>query len=393
MRVLFWTSLGIVLYTYFGYPLYIWARSRVAPRQVRQGENCPTVSVVLAVRDGVKLIRQKIEHLLSLDYPADKIDIIVVSDGSSDGTNEILNSFNHPRVHIVICPEHGGKAVALNRGIQEASGEILLFVDIRPWLDQGAVRQLMTNFADPTVGCATGELILREANHDAGTRAVGGLYWRYEKWIRKCEARVDSPLGVYGGFYAVQRKLATEFPSGTILDDMYQPLAIIRRGYRSVIDDRARVIDTWPATAAGEFSRKVRTQAGNFQLLQLAPWLLTRENRLWMELISHKLLRLVVPWLLATLFVASFWLSSSPSYEAFLIIQSIFYLAALLGWIWHPPVLKSLTGPTSAFLLLNAATVVGLFRFIKYGREIWSIWAPSPEAPRDPERSRSADAT
>ena len=120
-----------------------------------------------------------------------------------------------------------------------------------------------------------GELILRQEGHDAASEAVGGLYWRYEQWIRKCEALFDSPVGVYGGFYAIRRELFVPQPAGMILDDMFQPLSIIRQGYRSVLDSRACVYDTWPKKVEGEFHRKVRTLAGNFQLFQLAPWTLS----------------------------------------------------------------------------------------------------------------------
>ena len=174
--------------------------------------------------------------------------------------------------------------------------------------------------------------MLRDDGHDPGARAVGGLYWRYEQWIRNCEAKVDSPLGVYGGFYAIRRKLASSLPPGTILDDMLQPLSVIRQGYRSVLDLRARVYDIWPKSLRGEFHRKVRTLAGNFQLLQLAPWLLSRQNRLRFELISHKLMRLLVPMLLVVILVTSALLANhSLLYTGAFAAQIVFYILAALG--------------------------------------------------------------
>src|SRR6476646_4616517 len=337
---IFWCAAFLLLYTYAGYPLWIYLRSRLQPRPLRQGPILPTVSIILAVHNGAALLRQKVAHLLSLDYPQYRMEIEIVSDGSTDGTDDILTEFQDPRIKCFRCSEHSGKAAALNMGMQNATGEILLFLDIRPWIERNALQLLISNFEDPRVGCVTGELVLRDDGHDAGAQAVGGLYWRYEQWIRNCEAKVDSPLGVYGGFYAIRRKLASALPEGTILDDMLQPLGVIRQGYRSVLDLRARVYDIWPKNLRGEFHRKVRTLAGNFQLLQLAPWLLLRQNRLRFELISHKLLRLVVPFLLVILLLTSALLSiHSAFYGAVLAGQLGLYILAALGTGRNIPVL------------------------------------------------------
>jgi hypothetical protein len=223
-------------------------------------------------------------------------------------------------------------------------------------------------------------LVLRDDGHDAGAKAVGGLYWRYEQWIRNSEAIVDSPLGVYGGFYAVRRELATPLPAGTILDDMLQPLNVIRQGFRSVLDVRARVYDTWPKSLGGEFHRKVRTLAGNFQLLQLAPWLLSCQNRLRFELISHKLLRLVVPILLIILLVSSAFLAKhSLLYASGLGTQVVLYVLAAVGIGRKIPTLMRIAAPASAFCMLNAAVVVGFYKFLFTRGPLWKIW--TSEAP------------
>ena len=373
----FWFAACIMLYTYAGYPLWIYLRSRWHPRPQKQGAILPTVSIILAVHNGAALLRQKVAHLLSLDYPQDRMEIEIVSDGSTDGTDDILKEFQDPHIKCTRCSEHSGKAAALNIGMQRATGEILLFIDIRPWIENNALQLLLSNFADPRVGCVAGELVLREDGHEPGARAIGGLYWRYEQWIRNCEAKVDSPLGVYGGFYAVRRKLAQTLPEGTILDDMLQPLSVIRQGYRSVLDMRARVYDIWPKSLRGEFHRKVRTLAGNFQLLQLAPWLLSRQNRLRFELISHKLLRLLVPILLVTLLISSALLASgSLIYAGVLAAQVMFYVLAALGALPGKPFLMRLGAPASAFCILNAAVVVGFYKFLFTRGPLWKIWTP-----------------
>jgi cellulose synthase/poly-beta-1,6-N-acetylglucosamine synthase-like glycosyltransferase len=317
------------------------------------------------------------------------MEIEIVSDGSTDGTDDILKELRGPHVKCFRCSEHSGKAAALNLGMQWATGEILLFLDIRPWIERDALQLLISNFADPSVGCVAGELVLREDGHDAGAKAIGGLYWRYEQWIRNCEAKVDSPLGVYGGYSAIRRKRASALPEGTILDDMLQPLSVIRQGYRSVLDLRARVYDIWPKSLRGEFHRKVRTLAGNFQLLQIAPWLLSRENRLRFELISHKLMRLLVPILMVILLASSASLAShSVLYMGALASQIVFYLLAALGSARNIPILTRVAAPASAFCMLNAAVVVGLYKFLFTRGPLWKIWtsgAPSSFATDGPE--------
>jgi poly-beta-1,6-N-acetyl-D-glucosamine synthase len=377
----FWSAACIMLYTYAGYPLWIYLRSRLHPRPTLQAPILPKVSIILAVHNGAALLRQKVDHLLSLDYPRDRMEIVIVSDGSTDGTDDILKEFPDPPVRSIRCSGHCGKAVALNRGMQSATGEILLFIDIRPWIESNALQLLLSNFADPQVGCVAGELVLRDDGHEAGAKVVGGLYWRYEQWVRNCEAKVDSPLGVYGGFYAVRHKLATALPEGTILDDMLQPLSVIRQGYRSVLDVRARVYDIWPKSLRGEFHRKVRTLAGNFQLLQLAPWLLSRQNRLRFELISHKLLRLLVPILLVMLLISSALLvNRSLIYAGAFAAQIVLYALAVLGAGRGIPVLMRIAAPASAFCMLNAAVVVGFYKFLFTRGPLWKIWTSGAPA-------------
>jgi cellulose synthase/poly-beta-1,6-N-acetylglucosamine synthase-like glycosyltransferase len=379
---LFWIAAAVVVYAYVGYPLWMYLLSHARPRKWRQGEMYPSVSIIVAVHNGAKLLRDKINHLLNVDYPQELVELLIVSDGSTDATNEILGCVTDPRLISIICPEHRGKANALNHAITRAKGDILVFVDIRPKLEKPALRQIVSNFADPTIGCVAGELCLRIADHDAGTKAVSGLYWRYEQGIRKCEAMVDSPVGVYGGFYAVRRTLATTIPSGLILDDMYQPLSIVRAGYRSVIDDRARVWDIWPKTSSAEFQRKVRTLAGNYQLVQKAPWLLKPGNRLRFELISHKLLRLAVPFLLLFLLLASCVLRATQPYTAILIAEAVFYGLAVLGLVFDTRLLRRIAAPASALVLMNAAAVVALFMFVFRSDSLLGLWVipePQPE--------------
>ncbi len=374
MKIVFVLSLAAILYTYLGYPTVIWALSRLRAKQRLVTEVKSSVSVVLAVHNGVERLPGKMQHLLELDYSEIK-EIIVVSDGSTDGTAEFLRNLHSPRVKTVVLREHCGKAVAVNAGVALATGKLLLFVDIRPEIASGAIQQLVNNFADPTVGCVAGELILKQDGHDAASEAVGGLYWRYEQWIRKCEAAFDSPVGVYGGFYAIRRELFTPMPAGIILDDMFQPLSIIHQGYRSVLDANALVYDVWPKNVQGEFHRKVRTLAGNFQLFKMAPWTLTSQNRTVFQLVSHKVMRLVVPYLMILLLLSSAALSASSNvFAAFTVLQLLAWVFALVGLQYRISGVHRFISPASALLVLNVAAAVGLYRFLFTSGPLWKIW-------------------
>jgi cellulose synthase/poly-beta-1,6-N-acetylglucosamine synthase-like glycosyltransferase len=384
VKIVFWLSLIGILYTYMGYPVAMWMLARLRPRPWKAAPINPSVSVVLAVHNGIDRLAGKIQHLLNLDYSNVK-EVIIVSDGSTDGTAEALARLQSPRIKTIVLEEHGGKAVAVNAGVAAAAAEVVLFVDIRPEVAPGAIQKLVANFADPKVGCVAGELILRQDGHDATSEAVGGLYWRYEQWIRNCEATFDSPVGVYGGFYAIRREFFVPMPAGLILDDMFQPLSIIRQGYRSVLDLRACVYDTWPKNVKGEFHRKLRTLAGNFQLFKLAPWTLTPMNRTLFQLVSHKVMRLIVPYLLVLLLIASTVLSAGSSfYTAVTVLQILGWALALVGLRYRIPILHRIAAPASALLALNAAAVVGFYKFLFTRGPLWKIWNLSRPEPMRP---------
>jgi biofilm PGA synthesis N-glycosyltransferase PgaC len=374
VKIVFALSLAGIFYTYFGYPIAIWLLACLRGRQRTVSTITPSVSIVLAVRNGMDRLQAKIQHLLELDYSGIK-EIIIVSDGSTDGTAEYVTSLQLERIKTVVLRKHGGKAAAVNAGVVLATGDIILFVDIRPEIAPGAIQRLVNNFADPQVGCVAGELILRHEGHDAASEAVGGLYWRYEQWLRKCEAAFDSPVGVYGGFYAIRKELFIPIPPGTILDDMFEPLSIIRQGYRSALESTAFVYDVWPKKVVGEFHRKVRTLAGNFQLFKLAPWTLTSENRAMFQLVSHKVMRLVVPYLMVALFISSAMLSwDSRLMARFTLLQLSGWVLALAGLRFRIPIVQRIVSPMSALLVLNIAAVVGLYRFLFTPGPLWTIW-------------------
>jgi biofilm PGA synthesis N-glycosyltransferase PgaC len=325
MTWMFWASALVVVYTYAGYPLWLWLRGWLHPWPVLRGMCEPPLSVVMVVRNEEATVARKIGNLLELDYPADRLEILIVSDGSTDGTNAILaEQMRDPRVRVVHNQRARGKAAGLNTGIGVARGEIVVFTDVRQTLERGAVRLLLENFADPSVGAVSGELMLGDPAAGETNRGLG-LYWRVEKRVREWEAKSGSVIGVTGALYAARRELLPTLPDDTILDDVFIPMSVLRGGHRVLFDPRARAWDVADMGRNREFARKVRTLNGNYQLVQLAPWLLTKANPARFEFVSHKLMRLISPFALAGMLVASAFLLR-PLYRVAFALQLAFYL-------------------------------------------------------------------
>jgi biofilm PGA synthesis N-glycosyltransferase PgaC len=377
MKYIFWLAASLVGYSYLGYPAWLWLRSRWSPRPVRRGvvesSDAPSVSAVMVVRNEEAVISRKLENLLALDYPQDKLDVVVVSDGSTDRTPAILAGYaRDSRVRTLTKPVSQGKAAGLNDAIKLATGEVLLFTDARQQIESGALRFLIANFADPDVGAASGELMLGDSSSGETGKGMG-FYWRVEKKIRELESASGSVVGATGAIYCARRTLlgASPLPQGTILDDVLLPMQIVRQGSRVIFDSRARAWDSPDLGDGREFSRKVRTLTGNYQLLQLAPWLLSSENAIRFEFVSHKLSRLAVPFALLALLIASAFLPQ-PLYRAALGAQLAFYalsLAALAGVKIGP--LSRLADPARTFVILNSAAMVAFVNFVTGRKAVW----------------------
>lgn len=362
----FAVSAAFVIYVLFGYPMLLMALSRRG-RPVHKAPLRLSVSVLLPVRNGEQWIRRKLESLIALDYPRELVDIVVVSDGSTDGTAEIARSFGSHGVRVLELPP-GGKAVALNQGIQAARGDILFFTDVRQTFDAGSLDHLVRCFADPQVGAVTGELVILDG--DSLEEANVGLYWKYEKWIRKALSRIDSIHGASGCIYAMRRELVCLLPPGTLLDDMFLPLQAFFRGYRVVMDDNAIAYD-FPTSLEVEFRRKVRTQAGIFQILWHYPALLGPVNRMWIHFVSHKVARVLLPWAMTAILLSSFWLPS-PYAAVALLVQAVFYgLAMLDRWLPEGSALKRISSPVRTFAVLMAAALCAPFALLHSGDRVW----------------------
>lgn len=371
MALVFWAAFAVLAYTYVGYVAWLWARRVWRLRPVRRAPFFPTISIVLVVRNEEAHVESKLRDLFNMNYPSEKLEVIAVSDGSSDGTNLILSRFAQDFGLCVLLQQHScGKAAGVNRALQVATGEIVLFTDARQTIANEAALRLMENFADASVGCASGELILGDPVRGENVRGMG-LYWKIEKLTRELESDSGSVVGATGALYAIRRNLFIPLLAETILDDVVIPMQVVRQGYRVVLDSRARIWDIPDLGAGREFSRKVRTLSGIYQLLQMQPWLVSGHNPLCFEFVSHKLLRLAAPFALGAVLVSSFMLSTGL-YRAALVLQLAFYGLSLWGSLklrWNP--LARIADAAFTFVLLNAAAAVAFANFVSGRRPAW----------------------
>jgi len=367
MKTLFWMSALLVLYAYCGYPLLLWFMSRYRGSPIVKKGMHPTVSILMSVRNEEQIIAAKLKNLRMLDYPADRLQIIVVSDGSSDGTVRIMKEHDD-MLQPVVLESARGKAAALNEAAKWATGEILVFTDARQMIDSDAVSELAACFGDPEVGGVSGELIL-EGDPGSASNALG-TYWKIEKMVRRLESETGSVIGATGALYAVRRSLYKEIPSATILDDVAIPMNVVRQGNRIVFQASAIARDKLFTEKGKEFSRKVRTMTGNYQLLWLEPWLLSPANPVLWRYISHKFIRLLCPWLLILMPIAS-GLSVGPIYRVAFAMQVALYGAAVLGALFPFARRFKLVAVTSTFLMLNAAAALAFYNFITGKNVVW----------------------
>jgi cellulose synthase/poly-beta-1,6-N-acetylglucosamine synthase-like glycosyltransferase len=370
MSTLAFCLLLMLVYTYAGYPLLVALWSRLSPWAASSpgGEFEPTVSVCIAVHNGASYLDRKLQSLRSLDYPPHKLEILLYSDGSTDQTEDLARALaeSDARLRLLSHRERLGKPTGLNRLRAAAQGEVLLMTDVRQVLAPGALRALLRPLADPNVGCVSGNLVL------AGSSGASA-YWRYEKFIRGAEARLGNLVGVSGSLYALRRSDFPALPADVLLDDLFVPMEIVRLRKRVLFSVDAEAYDQ-ACDDEREFERKVRTLAGNYQLVSKLPWLLLPgKNPLWFQLVSHKLLRLLCPWALFGLLGCSLLLATAPEpsfaehawWLGIAVAQLAFYALALLG---------ARAGRVGAlartFVVLNGAALLGLWRFLRRSQAV-----------------------
>jgi len=333
MQLLFWLSFAFVFYVYFGYPALLALWRRIGVRAISKAPCEPAVSIVIAAHNEREHLERKLRNCLALNYPKEKLQIVVSLDGPTDGSEFLVWRYAAKGVELVHSVDHQGKAAALNRALRRATGEIVVFADARQTFDVNAIRELTANFADETVGAVSGELLLVKDSEEGEASNDVGLYWRYEKALRLMESQIHSVAGATGAIYAIRRELYEDLPEEAILDDVLTPLRIVLKGKRAVFEPRAKAYDAVACCAAAEYRRKVRTLCGNYQLVRYLPQVLSPwRNPIFVQFMSHKLGRLLVPWALLTLFVTNLSMLSGIYVVTFL-LQAAWYSLAAAGYL------------------------------------------------------------
>ncbi|HEY3739713.1 MAG TPA: glycosyltransferase [Bryobacteraceae bacterium] len=370
---LFAITAALIAYILVGWPLLLGLWARLFPRPIKKEFVPRTVTAIVAVNNGEKFLGGKLDSLLALDYPADKLDIIVVSDGSTDGTDALVGEYSarDARIQLLRLPR-GGKCAALTAAFAKATGEVLLLTDVRQTLDRNCLRRLVACFADPKVGVASGRLRIVKGDSD-GEQAVG-LYWRFELWIRDRLSAIDSMFGATGPIYSIRRELAVAVPSDVLLDDMYLPLSAFFKGYRLISEWDAVAWDV-PTSVDEEFVRKVRTLAGNYQLMKFYPRLLGPGNRMWLHYMSYKVGRLVLPYVLIVFAIACAFTPGWLPKASLAGLGLLLLLAALDGWLPF----KRLTTTAKTFVTMMAAAALAVRVFFVDPRSLWVVTRPKKD--------------
>ncbi|MCP3169765.1 glycosyltransferase family 2 protein [Myxococcus qinghaiensis] len=378
-EVFFWCSALLLAHTYFLYPLSLFVLDGAAQvarnvRSMRGGEPrrglatgrgpAPSVSLVVAAYNEVSCIEQKLENSLALDYPADRFEVVIGSDGSTDGTNERVLQCRDERVRLSPAPR-AGKTTVLNRCIPTAKGDIVVLSDANTMIEPEAIQKLVRHFEDPEVGAVCGKLRLYNPTKQDYEESA---YWSYESLIKMYEGRRGAVVGANGGLYAIRRTLFTELPASTIVDDFVIPLRILEKGYKVAYEEEAVAHEETTEDYGKEFGRRARIAAGNFQSLRMVPGLLLPTAgfpafAFW----SHKLLRWCAPALMGLALIANLFLLDSVFYRFTLLGQGLFYALAYMGkvGVLKRGAVKRVASVAYYFTTMNLAIVVGFWRFLR----------------------------
>ena len=334
LSILTWSAVAAVVHVYVGYPALLALLARLHRRPVRRREITPSVSLVVAAYQEEQVIQDKLENCLQLDYPRERLEIVVVTDGSSDSTPQIVGSYADRGFKLLHQPERRGKSAAINRAVAEVRGEILVFSDANALYRPDALRKLVRNFTDGSVGCVSGRKTVVQAGADIA--ASEGTYWRYESALKRHESLLGSTMGVVGEMLAIRARLFEKIPGHIINDDAYLALRVLRAGHRVLYEPEALSWEVGAASVQEDAVRRQRIAAGRYQVLfsprALWPW---RDPWALFQLVSHKLLRLLLPFfMLAALggSAALVALAPTPSWIALLASQLAFYAFAAVGW-------------------------------------------------------------
>ena len=382
-KIVFGVCWMVVLYTYLGFPLLLafLARRRIGLPALPElaAEDLPRVTMLVAAYNEAAALPAKLANTWAIDYPADKFTLLIGSDGSNDATPEILRDCDDIRLRAHCFPERRGKISVLNDLTARAGTEILIMSDANTMFAPDAVRLLVRPFADPAVGCVSGELVIEQEGGVSGE----GIYWKYEGWIKRNESRLGFLIGCNGGIFALRRSLYDVLPASTIVEDFVLTLRILEKGFRVQFEPKARGIEPACASARAEMTRKIRIGAGGFQALGLTrPLLHPRFGAIAFAFWGHKVLRWLAPQFIVIALLANCALLYLPLFAAFLILQLGGAFMALRAYHARPGREPGrLARPIGYFYLMNYALLCGFFRFL-FGtqRVTWDRAAP-PESP------------
>jgi len=380
IALLFWASLGGILYTYFGYPILIFLLAKTIQKPETHQTYKPSVTLLIAAYNEEAVIEDKIKNSLTIDYPKDLLQILVVTDGSRDRTPEIAKRYTNYGIESLHEPQRRGKMAAINRALPNARGEIVVFSDANNYYQADTILKLIQPFGNPGVGGVTGAKVIGQGDGSLG--ASEGLYWKYESFIKKQESRAGSCTSAAGEVLAIRKKLYSSPPDHVINDDFFIAMQIVRSGYRLVYVPDAKSIERVSPSAQDEIARRTRINAGRFQAITMARQILpfNRPLLVW-QILSHKFLRPIVPFFmigaavfnLAAVFFPpatnGFWLLSKPYSLIFLGLQILFYALAGIGMRAgnrgnQSKLVRLFYIPT--FLTnSNYAALLGFFRFLR----------------------------
>ena len=371
--LIFWLSFIGIFYAYFGYPITLAILGKISEMPIKKPgqEYTPKVTVLIPVHNESAVIEDKLANTKNIDYPESKLEILFISDGSTDGTNEIIQSSVNSVIHLIEVADRKGKANALNIGLQKANGEIIVFSDASILLDRNAIKNIIQPFFDPKIGCVTGEDHIKDAGGE-------GAYGRYELWLRNLESRLHSVVGASGSFYAQRKSLCKPFGEG-LAPDFLSVLNTVEEGYRAISEPDAYGFMSSVKSTSDEFNRKIRT------LIRGMSVLFYKKNMLnFMEfgifsffLLSHKLIRWLVPFFLLGLFISNLILFNQNSlYCMFILLQLVFYSIALLAYFNVLGIGRGLIGKIALyFTMVNISIFIAWKRYIAGVRQ--EIWDPS----------------
>lgn len=357
MKLLFYICLVLLFYTYIGYPMMVYILARITSKKYEYDNNFePDVSVIIIVHNAELYLQNKIDNILSSNYPKSKIELNIINDGSIDRTAEILDK-NKSQIRYINFDVRRGKSACIDDAVNFASHDHIVFADVRQTFSPDALRQLIIPLSNNNIGAVSGELVFIDDNHNSFSKGIDA-YWRYEKLIRSSEASIDSVIGATGAIYSIKKKFYTKIPEGLVLDDVLIPMQIVLNGGRVVFTNDAIAFDIPSNDLSNEKRRKIRTLAGNYQLIKVCPQLLNPfRNRLFIQFFSHKIMRLIAPFLMLGMLLTSMLLSHDSYYYAIIAtIQLVVYITAYIAY----------NNKSSMFFKLKPVRIVNTFIYLNW---------------------------